>query len=176
MARIDNKKKPSRAAGSAAAGKRRPERLAAEACAAAVAFAVGAEAAVADLEERRPSGIGPLERALAARVRSAAAQLLACADQVERDGLMVAGSMGQDRAHPLLKVLADLRRELADCLKELTFRVEQAETIALMNGQLGSPRLTSEEMASLAIETARGSETVPGEPASQGQAPGGAGD
>jgi hypothetical protein len=100
---------------------------------ATAAFTASAEAGVLDLEERRPAGMGPLERALAARVRSAVAQLRACASQIGRDGLMVAGSMGQQRAHPLLKVIADLRREIADGLKELTFRVEQAETIAVMN-------------------------------------------
>jgi hypothetical protein len=128
MANIDNNKMHGKRA------RTRRARLVPEACAAAAAFGAGAEAAVADLEERRQVGIGPLERALAARVRSAAAQLLACAHQIERDGLMVCGSMGQERTHPLLKVIADLRRELADALKELTFRVEQAEMIALMNG------------------------------------------
>jgi hypothetical protein len=134
-------------------GKQQPARLVPEACAAASALAADAEAAVADLEERRPLGIGPLERALAARVRSAAAQLLACAYQVESDGLMVSGSMGQDRAHPLLKVIADLRRELADALKELTFRVEQAEMIELMNELPRKERLANNEMADLVLES-----------------------
>lgn len=155
--KYDNKKPPSPTRKRAAAAKKRPD-LVAEATAATTNFALDAEAVVADLEESRPTGLGPLERALAARVRSAAAQLLACAGQVKHDGLMVVGSMGQERAHPLLKTLADLRRELADCLKELTFRVEQAEMIALMNGRSRPPRLASEDMANLLLDTIREAE------------------
>ena len=81
---------------------------------------------MADLERRLPTGMEPLQRALAARIRHAAAQLLACADQLAADELMVIGSTGQRRPHPLLKTEADLRREISDGLKELTFRAEQA--------------------------------------------------
>ena len=38
---------------------------------------------------------------------------------------MIRGSTGQRRPHPLLKTLAELRREISDGLKELTFRAEQ---------------------------------------------------
>jgi len=89
------------------------------------AFAEAAEAAIADLEARLPLGMGPLERALAARIRGAVAQLLECADQLGGDELMIRGSTGQRRPHPLLKALADLRREISEGLKELTFRAEQ---------------------------------------------------
>src|SRR5437868_4893782 len=144
MAKMDNNKvrTPARRPRT---GKQQPARLVPGACSAASAFATDAEAAVADLEQRRPLGIGALERALAARVRSAAAQLHACAQQIERDGLMVSGSMGQDRAHPLLRVIADLRRELADALKELTFRAEQAEMIERMNKLPRKERLADKE-------------------------------
>jgi hypothetical protein len=152
MAETDNDRRPSRAK-RAGTRKARPARLLPEACAAATAFTASAEAALGDLEQRRPTGVGPLEQALAARVRSAAAQLLACANQVACDGLMVCGSMGQERAHPLLKVIAELRRELADGLKELTFRVEQAEMIVRMNGLPRTERLSSKEMTDLVLET-----------------------
>src|SRR5690349_17277228 len=66
------------------------------------AFAESAEAAVAYLEQRFPTGMEPLQRALAARIRHATAQLLACADQLDADELMVLGSTGQRIPHPLL--------------------------------------------------------------------------
>jgi methylphosphotriester-DNA--protein-cysteine methyltransferase len=131
--------------------------------AAAVAFAVGVEAAVADLEQRRPTGMGPLERALAARVRSAAAQFRACAQQVGEDGLMVTGSMGQERAHPLLKTVADLRGEIADRLTELTFRVEQKEMLEQMNTRRHRERTTTEEMAKLMVGALTGAERASGQ-------------
>jgi hypothetical protein len=62
-------------------------------------FVAQAEAAIADLEERFSSGIGPAERTLAERIRAAAARLLECAAQVAADGLMVLGSTGQQRPH-----------------------------------------------------------------------------
>jgi hypothetical protein len=88
-------------------------------------LADAAEAVLADLEQRVSLGMGPLERALAARVQAAVAQLLECAGQLAGEELMIRGSTGQQRAHPLLKSLAELRREIADGLKELTFRAEQ---------------------------------------------------
>jgi hypothetical protein len=84
-----------------------------------------AEAALADLERRLPLGMGPLERVEASRIREACRRLLECAGQLETDELMVRGSTGQRRAHPLLKVEQDLRREISDSLTKLTFRAEQ---------------------------------------------------
>src|SRR5438270_398753 len=84
--------------------------------AAATALAAAAEAALVDLEERLPLGMGPLERTLAARLRAAIARLLECAVELEFADLMVPGSMGQRRAHPLLKTEQDLRREISDGL------------------------------------------------------------
>jgi hypothetical protein len=89
------------------------------------ALAVAAEAVLADLEQRVSLGMGPLEQALAARIRAAVAQLTECAEQLASDELMIRGSTGQRRPHPLLKTLAELRREISDGLKELTFRAEQ---------------------------------------------------
>ncbi len=90
------------------------------------AFAASAEQAVAYLEQRFPTGMEPLQQALAARIRHATAQLLACADQLAADELMVLGSTGQRIPHPLLKTEQGLRKEISDGLKELTFRTEQA--------------------------------------------------
>jgi hypothetical protein len=89
------------------------------------ALAVAAEAVLADLEQRVSLGMGPLEQALAARIREAVAQLLMCSRQIAGDALMIRGSTGQQRPHPLLKTVAELRREISDALKELTFRAEQ---------------------------------------------------
>lgn len=88
-------------------------------------LASAAEAALADLEQRVSLEMGPLERVLAARVRAAVAQLLECALQLAGEELMICGSTGQQRSHPLLKTLAELRREISDGLKELTFRADQ---------------------------------------------------
>jgi hypothetical protein len=96
------------------------------------ALAAAVEAVLADLEQRVTLGMGPLEQALAARVRAAAAQLLDCAQQLDGEELMIRGSTGQRRPHPLLKTLAELRREISDGLKELTFRAEQRAIYARM--------------------------------------------
>ena len=88
-------------------------------------FAALAEAAIADLEERVPSGMGSLEQALAERIRAALARVLGCADQLASDGLVVLGSTGQPRPNPMLKVEQELRREIGDGLEKLTFRAEQ---------------------------------------------------
>src|SRR5690242_19782437 len=77
--------------------------------AASVGFARASLAAIADLETRLPLGMGPLEAALAARLRAAIAQLLDCAEELAAAELMIRGSTGQKRPHPLLKTLADLR-------------------------------------------------------------------
>jgi hypothetical protein len=97
-------------------------------------------AAIADLEARLPLGMGPLEVALAARLRAAIAQLLACAEELAAAELMICGSTGQKRPHPLLKTLADLRREISDGLKELTFRVDQRAQLARMNAAIEERR------------------------------------
>jgi hypothetical protein len=88
-------------------------------------LASAAEAAISDLEQRLPAGMSPLEQALAARTRQAIARLLECAAQLASDELMIRGSTGQRRPHPLLKTEQELRREIDDSLGKLTFRVEQ---------------------------------------------------
>ena len=93
---------------------------------AARVFAAAAEETVADLERRLPTGMEPLQRALAARIRHATTQLLACANQRDTDELMMLGSTGQRIPHPFLKTEQALRKEMSDGLKELAFRTEQA--------------------------------------------------
>jgi hypothetical protein len=96
-------------------------------------FAAQTEAAIADLEERVPTGIGFLEQALAERLRAALARLLECAEQLAMDGLIVQGSTGQRRPHQLLKVEQELRREIGDGLEKLVFRAENGASIAQAN-------------------------------------------
>jgi hypothetical protein len=103
----------------------RDSQIGASAAGSGVALVVAAEAALADLERRLPLGMGPLEQVEASRIRKACQRLLECAGQLETDELMVRGSTGQRRAHPLLKVEQDLRREISDNLAKLSFRAEQ---------------------------------------------------
>lgn len=95
------------------------------AAAGAVTLVAATKLALADLEQRLSLGMGPLEQVGAARIRAAAGRLLECSAALETDALMVRGSTGQRRAHPLLKVEQELRREISDSLAKLTFRVEQ---------------------------------------------------
>jgi hypothetical protein len=97
-------------------------------------FAAQAEAAIADLEERVPTGMGPLEQALAARIRAAVTRLLECTEQLAADGLIVEGSTGRPRPHQLLKTEQDLRREIDDGLCKLVFRAEQGAMLKQLNG------------------------------------------
>jgi hypothetical protein len=82
------------------------------------------EAAVAEAQARFPLGMGPIERVQARRLLAAAQRLRECADELAVDPLMVRGSTGQQRPHPLLKVEQDLRRELATGVADLIFRAE----------------------------------------------------
>jgi hypothetical protein len=107
------------------------------------ALAIAADAVLADLEQRVTLGMGPLEQALAARVRAAIGQLLDCAQQLAGEELMIRGSTGQRRPHPLLKTLAELRREISDGLKELTFRAEQRAMYERMKAAHKRPRNAS---------------------------------
>jgi hypothetical protein len=96
-------------------------------------LAQAAEAAVSDLERRLPTGMGPGERVEAARIRAAAQRLVQCVEQLAREELMVPGSTGQRRPHPLLKIEQELRREISDSLQKLNFRVEQRALLERLN-------------------------------------------
>src|SRR5579872_117953 len=91
----------------------------------ATGFAAASVVVLEDLASRLPAGMGALEVALAARTRAACARLLECAARLAADELMVTGSTGQLRPHPMLKVEQELRKEIAAALADLTFRVEQ---------------------------------------------------
>lgn len=112
---------------------------------AAGVFAAATEAALADLEQRLPTGMGPLEHALAARIRHAASALWACAEQLATDELMVLGSTGQRRPHPLLKTEQELRREIGDSLEKLTFRAEQGVMFVRLQALTRLPTEADEE-------------------------------
>ena len=107
------------------------------------ALADAAEAALADLEQRLKLGMGPLEQALAARIREAAGRLRECAEQLDRDELMIRGSTGQPRPHPLLKTEQELRREITDALKDLSFRADQRAMYERMKERHGESRRAS---------------------------------
>jgi hypothetical protein len=94
-----------------------------------------AEAAIVDLEQGLPLGMGPLEQVLAARILDAVERLLECARQLEDDELMIVGSAGQQRAHPLLKMQQDLHREISDGPKELSFQAEHRAMCEQMRGR-----------------------------------------
>lgn len=96
-------------------------------------FAALVEAAIADLEERVPSGMAPLEQALAQRIRAALARLLGCVDQLAADGLVVLGSTAQPRPNPMLKVEHELRREIGGSLEKLVLRAESGAMMAQAN-------------------------------------------
>lgn len=104
-------------------------------------FAAQAEVTIADLEKRVPTGMGPLERTLAERIRAAIARLGECVEQIAADGLIVEGSTGQRRPHQLLKTEQELRREIDDGLCKLVFRAEntamfkQAQALTRKGGE-----------------------------------------
>lgn len=106
-------------------------------------LAVAAEAALADLERRLPLGMGPVEQVEAARIREAVARLRECAAKLATDELMVIGSTGQRRSHPLLKVEQDLRREISDGVQKLSYRAEQRaqfERLTALHKRSRAPR------------------------------------
>lgn len=96
-------------------------------------FAASVDAALSDLRERIPSGLNPLERAEEARLRQALQRLLECADELADAELIVPGSTGQARAHPLIAVERDLRREVSESLRQLIFRADGRATVERIN-------------------------------------------
>jgi hypothetical protein len=78
------------------------------------------EATLAELATST-GGLNALERAEQERIRLAAGRLLQCAKELAAAELLVPGSTGQLRPHPLLKVEQDLRREITDSLRKLCF-------------------------------------------------------
>jgi hypothetical protein len=78
------------------------------------------ETTLAELAEST-GGLNALELAEQQRIRLAAGRLLQCAEELASAELLVPGSTGQLRPHPLLKVEQDLRREITDSLRKLCF-------------------------------------------------------
>ena len=120
------------------AGRRSPVR-APSAAAVAAELAASAELALADLERRCAAAMTPTRRAAAFRIRLALSRLCATAVELDRGELLVLGSMGQRRPNPLLKVEADLRREITAALQDLCYRVEQAATLERVNAVTREP-------------------------------------
>jgi hypothetical protein len=96
-------------------------------------LAASVEEALADLWRRIPGGLSPLEQAEEARLRQGLARLLECADQLAEDDLVVPGSTGQLRPHPLVAVERDLRREVTEGLRQLIFRADSRATVERVN-------------------------------------------
>ena len=85
-------------------------------------LAAAVDATLAELDSSLFGGLNAIEQAAEHRIRQAAARLLQCAEELAGGPLLVPGSTGQQRPHPLLKVEQDLRREIIDALEKLTFR------------------------------------------------------
>jgi hypothetical protein len=88
----------------------------------AQALADALDAALAELDNTVFGGLNPLEQAAERRIRQAATRLLQCAEELAGVPLLIPGSTGQQRPHPLLKVEHELRREIIGALEKLTFR------------------------------------------------------
>jgi hypothetical protein len=78
------------------------------------------ETTLAELS-RSTGGLNALELAEEQRIRLAARRLLQCAEELAQAKLLVPGSTGQLRPHPLLKVEQELRREITESLRKLCF-------------------------------------------------------
>jgi hypothetical protein len=92
------------------------------------------EAALAELQQGIPGGLSPLEQVLEERVRLAARRLLDCADQLAGAELIVPGSTGQLRPHPLLALERELRGEISEGLQKLVFVAQSRAMIERVNG------------------------------------------
>ena len=90
------------------------------------------ETALSDLE-RRTGGLSPLELVEEQRIQLAAQRLLECAEELAKGELLVRGSMGQQRPHPLLKAEQELRREVAESLRKLTFAATNRASVERIN-------------------------------------------
>ncbi len=81
--------------------------------------------ALADIESRHRVKLSPLEEAWAEQLRRAERRLDGIEEQLDRDGLVVAGSRGQLRSHPLVKNERELLREIRLSLRQLERAVAQ---------------------------------------------------
>jgi hypothetical protein len=85
----------------------------------------GASALVAAVNETLAAlagstgGLSALELAEEHRIRQACARLVQAAARLATEDVVVAGSTGQLRPHPLLKVEQELRREITEALRKL---------------------------------------------------------
>jgi hypothetical protein len=92
-------------------------------------IAEAVEAALAGLNETLLGGFSSIEHVAEQRIRLAAKRLVECAEELARSPLLIPGSTGQQRSHPLVKVEQDLRREIVDALEKLSFRATNRSTI-----------------------------------------------
>jgi len=115
-----------------------------DAVAGAVALVAAVNESLADLA-RSTGGLDALERAEEQRIRQACGRLLQAAEELGGGELVVAGSTGQARPHPLVKVEQELRREITEALRKLCFcatnrrMCDQANAIARKGGAMPFP-------------------------------------
>ena len=90
---------------------------------------------VVDIEAggQRGQGYTYADGSTAHLIQTQLADVVHRVEQLAVDELLVAGSMGQRRPHPLLKTEQELRKEISEGLKELTFRVEQEALLLQAN-------------------------------------------
>jgi hypothetical protein len=108
-------------------------------------FVAAVAEALADLKRRIPDGLSPLEQAEEARLREALRRFGECAEQLAEADLVVPGSTGQLRPHPLVAVERDLRREISEGLRELIFRADNRAAVVRMNKLSRRRRAEAEE-------------------------------
>jgi hypothetical protein len=115
-----------------------------DAVAQALALQASVEAALAELAAKHPDGLTAAEETETLALRQAAGRLVQVAEQIAKDGLMVPGSMGQMRLHPLLGEERGLRKEISVQLRQLTFLSGQRALVERMNALTRDPALLSE--------------------------------
>src|SRR2546430_364545 len=108
-------------------------------------FVAAVAEALADLRRRIPDGLSPLEQAEEARLREALRRLVECAEQLAEGELVVPGSTGQLRPHPLVAVERDLRREVGEGLRQLIFRADNRAAVERMNRITRRRRVEAED-------------------------------
>jgi hypothetical protein len=94
---------------------------------------IAVEAALSGIGSLPAGGLTAVESAQAEGLRQAAGRLVEVAEQIQAEGLSVLGSMGQRRAHPLLGEERTLRREIAERLVKLEYRVGQRAQLERLN-------------------------------------------
>lgn len=97
-------------------------------------------AALAEIPRRHRTQLTSVEKAQAETIRRAGRRLAAIEKRLASEDLMVEGSMGQQRDHPLLGVEAKLRKEISDGLRRLDLAVAQRASFERIREMTREPR------------------------------------